>query len=360
MKAVWLDRYGDCAADALRVDEAAAVPTPGHQQVLVKVLAASVNPLDTRVMGGYGHTVLGCSRDLPLILGRDFAGEVVAVGTGVWNYRVGSRVWGCVAPSRQGTFAEYTVASVNELSAMPAALSFEQAAAVPFAALTACQGLRPFLQREGGVEGARVFIHGGSGPLGRFAVQLLRVYGCEVAVSCSEKNAAAMLDLGCAFVVDYNTQYFSDVISEHWGGQLDFFLDNVGVRADPMLEEEALRLLPARGGFATTLGTLLTSTDEQGLLRGLLAGAGDLLMKKHRFRAQGVDYDWVLADPMDHRTSSLFQQISALVDEGKIKPHLHTEIFRGPEGVLQAMDLEKQRGATGKVVISMAGADVQA
>jgi NADPH:quinone reductase-like Zn-dependent oxidoreductase len=354
MAAVVLNSFGALAHECMSVDTMAQMPRqPIGNEVLVRVRAASINPLDVRMMEGYGRNMIGCSRELPVVLGRDVSGEVCAVGADVLSLKPGHRVWGAIEASKSGSFAEYVLLTANEASRMPKSFTFAQAAALPFVVTTARNALSGFLAADS-FEGKRVFVHGGSGPLGRFVVQLLTHLGCEVGVSCSAKNAPDMLAMGCVLVVDYQTQNFDDAIAaSSWGaGGIDFFMDNVGVKADPSVEDSALTLLAVRKGrFATALGPVLNKTDEEGLILGLAQSAAELLHKKQRFLAHGVSYDWILADPMSASNSQFLKYVASLADEGFICPKLHDQVFVFPDGVIDAMGCERERRATGKVVV---------
>jgi NADPH:quinone reductase-like Zn-dependent oxidoreductase len=201
--------------------EEVEIPKPAANEVLVKVKAASVNPLDWHYMRGapYIMRLMGVGIGTPsdVRLGVDFSGIVEAIGTAVTQYKPGDEVFG----SRSGAFAEYVlVPSDRALAMKPANMSFEQAAAVPVAAITALQALRDKGQIK---PGQKVLINGASGGVGTFAVQIAKSYGAEVTGVCSARNADMVRSIGADHVIDYKTQDYTEM-----GQQYDLIIDNVG------------------------------------------------------------------------------------------------------------------------------------
>ncbi|WP_117213884.1 NAD(P)-dependent alcohol dehydrogenase [Allorhizocola rhizosphaerae] len=219
MKAIVYRRYG-----TPEVLEAQEVPTPhaGEGQVLVRIRAAGVNPYDWHHLTGtpyFMRLMAGPRTPKRPILGVDFAGEVEAVGPGVTRLHVGDEVYGM----RMGAFAEYMAVDEDLVETKPANISFEQASAVPLAALSALQALRD----KGRVQaGQRVLINGASGGIGTFAVQLARWFGAEVTGVCSGRNAELVWSLGADRVIDYTR---SDFV--HSGQTYDLIVDVVGNRS---------------------------------------------------------------------------------------------------------------------------------
>jgi NADPH:quinone reductase-like Zn-dependent oxidoreductase len=177
MKAFVSEKYGP--PEMLRMAEVEK-PVPVADEALVKVLAVSVNPADWRAMRAkpfFSRATLGLLRPKHRILGVDIAGRVETVGSGVTQFKPGDEVYASLLDRGSGGFAEYVSVPVEVMSLKPANLSFEEAAAVPMAAVTALQGLRP----NGVVQpGQRVLINGASGGIGTFAVQIAKSYGSEV------------------------------------------------------------------------------------------------------------------------------------------------------------------------------------
>jgi NADPH:quinone reductase-like Zn-dependent oxidoreductase len=220
MKAIVQDRFGP--PDVLRLADVDP-PEPGPDDVLVRVAAAGLNPYDwhilrgdplvARLMGG-----MGFRRPNARVAGVDAAGEVTAVGANVSQLRPGDAVLGFCA----GALAEYARAKADGVVPKPARLSFEQAAAVPMAALTALQGLRD----TGGLRaGQRVLINGAAGGVGTYGVQIATALGAEVTGVCSSGNVELVRSIGAAHVVDYTAEDFTDGRVRY-----DVILDNVGNR----------------------------------------------------------------------------------------------------------------------------------
>jgi NADPH:quinone reductase-like Zn-dependent oxidoreductase len=219
MKAIVYRRYG--TPEVLEEQE---VPTPraGEGQVLVRVRAAAVNPYDWHHLTGtpyFMRLMAGLRTPKQPILGVDFAGEVEAVGPGVTRLHVGDEVYGM----RMGAFAEYMAVGEDLVETKPANITFEQASAVPLAALTALQALRD----KGRVQaGQRVLVIGASGGIGTFAVQLARWFGAEVTGVCSGRNAELVWSLGADRVIDNTREDFV-----HSGQTYDLIVDVVGTRS---------------------------------------------------------------------------------------------------------------------------------
>lgn len=217
MKAIVYRCYG--SPDVLEL-ATIAKPVPADNEVLVKVKAASVNPLDWHYMRGSPYVMriesgLGAPHETRL--GVDFAGTVEAVGKQVTQFKPGDEVFG----GRTGAFAEYVkVAEDRGIVLKPSNVSFEQAASVPIAAITALQALRDRGQLKAG---QKVLINGASGGVGTFAVQIAKSMGAEVTGVCSARNAEMVRSLGADHVIDYTSEDYTDS-----GGHYDLIIDTVG------------------------------------------------------------------------------------------------------------------------------------
>ena len=211
MKAIIINEYGDNHVVQL-VD--AVRPEPKAGQLLVKVHAAGVNPLDWKIRDGAGQRM---GMTLPIGLGSEIAGTVEQLGEGVSDLKVGDAVFGII---RSGGFAEYAIARAGEMALKPANLDFIEAAAVPLGALTAWQamfglaGLKP---------GQRLFITNGSGGVGALAVQIAKSIGAHVTAMASSANEAYVRGLGADVFVGHDRQLFEDVVRE-----MDVVFDTVG------------------------------------------------------------------------------------------------------------------------------------
>jgi len=207
MKAIVYTRYGP--PEVIQLKDVAK-PAPKEDEVLVKVHAASVNAYDwhllsadiflIRFMGG------GLLKPKNTFLGADIAGRVEAVGRTVTQFKPGDEVFGDIAGCDNGSFAEYASVPENTLALKPANLTFEEAAAVPMAAVTALQGLRD----QGQIQpGQKVLINGASGGVGTFAVQIAKSFGAEVTAVCSTRNLDQARSIGADHVIDYTQEDFT-------------------------------------------------------------------------------------------------------------------------------------------------------
>lgn len=202
MKAVVYTQYG--SPDVLQFKDVPE-PAPADGEVLIKLCAASVNPLDFHHMRGHVRLISGARKPKHTILGCDIAGRVEAAGKDVKRFRRGDEVFG-VAGFGGGGFAEYVCATENKLALKPPNISFEAAAAVPIAAITALQGLRD----KGRIQpGQKVLIDGASGGVGTFAVQLAKSFGAEVTAVCSTRNVEIARSIGADHVIDYKREDFT-------------------------------------------------------------------------------------------------------------------------------------------------------
>jgi len=216
MRAITYTEYGP--SEVLQFTEVAK-PTPKDDEVLIRIRAASVNPLDWHYLRGAPYVVrlmTGWRRPKVTRLGVDVAGQVEAVGRNVTQFQPGDEVFGAC----RGAFAEYGCASEKALVLKPANVTFEQAAAVPVAAFTALQGLRD----KGRIQrGQKVLINGAAGGVGTFAVQIARVFGAEVTGVCSTRNVDMVRTIGANHVVDYTQEDFTKS-----GQRYDLIFDSVG------------------------------------------------------------------------------------------------------------------------------------
>jgi len=221
MKAIVIEKYG--SPDVLQFKEVER-PTPKDNQVLVRVQAASANPLDWHLMRGEPFIArlvgTGLLKPKSSRVGADVAGRVEAVGKDVTQFKPGDEVFGTC----NGSFAEYACAREDRLALKPANVSFEEAAAIPVAATTALQGLRDKGQIQ---PGQKVLVNGASGGVGTFAVQIAKLYGTEVTGVCSTRNLDLVRKIGADHVVDYTQEDFTKNEQQRY----DLIFDAVGNRS---------------------------------------------------------------------------------------------------------------------------------
>src|SRR5256714_4155047 len=215
MKAIRIHNYG--GPEVLQYEDAPR-PQPETGEVLVRVHAAGVNPIDWKVREG--HMKDFWPHKFPLILGWDLSGVVEEIGAGVSRFKKGDEVYSVPDVSRDGAYAEYIVVRESELALKPKSLHHIRAAAVPLAALTAWQSLFDTAQLQ---PGQRVLIHAGSGGVGHFAVQLAKWKGAHVFATASTKNQDLLRELGVDKAIDYTQQRFEDIARD-----IDIVLDTIG------------------------------------------------------------------------------------------------------------------------------------
>lgn len=216
MRAVCLSGYGE--ADRLQIKDVAVPPMMPHNEVLVEVHAAGVNPFEMKLRRGWLQQLFPLGPDH--ILGADVAGVVAAKGFDVSEVEVGDRVWGLLDPMRPGSYAEYAVAPSWQLRRMPSNLSFEEAASVPMAGCTAWYGLVDLAQVG---PGKRVLVTAGGGGVGSFAVQIAKHFGAWVAATASPEKADYVRSLGADEVIDYTAGPLCDRVRD-----IDIVIDAIG------------------------------------------------------------------------------------------------------------------------------------
>jgi len=258
MKAIVCTKFG--SPDVLQLQEVAK-PAPQDDEALIKIHAASINSRDWRLMRAKPFFVRlvpgGFLQPKNKILGADVAGRVEAIGNNVKQFKPGDEVFGYLpSATGRGTFAEYVCANENAITLKPANLSFEQAAAVPLAAITALQGLRD----NGNIQpGQKVLINGASGGVGTFAVQIAKAFGAEVTGVCSTRNLEMVRSIGADHVIDYKVEDFTQN-----GQQYDLVLAVNGYH--PI--SDYLHALKPEGTYVVAGGSMLQLIQAAGKKKG--------------------------------------------------------------------------------------------
>ncbi|QBR46858.1 NADP-dependent oxidoreductase [Leuconostoc kimchii] len=245
MRAAVINQYGD--KDQLKVVDI-VVPTIGDDEVLVENVAASINPIDYKARQGLLQQMF--QWQFPVVLGWDIAGTIIAVGDNVDNFHVGEAVFArpdTDPTGKNGAYAEYTVVKADKLARKPDNISFEEAAAVPLAGLTALQMLRQLKVTAG----QKVLIQAGAGGVGIYAIQLAKKLGAYVATTASEANREFVVGLGADQVIDYRQANIVDVLSDY-----DAVFDMVGD------VDNGIAILKP-GGHFVTISTMLTESQKQ-------------------------------------------------------------------------------------------------
>ncbi|MFV5585130.1 NADP-dependent oxidoreductase [Acinetobacter oleivorans] len=299
MKAAYISRYGNI--DDVQFDEQTK-PSVTDDTVLVKVHAASINPLDLRVLEGEFKAILPVK--FPFILGNDFAGTVVEIGSNVSQFKVGDEVY--AKTDLNGAFAEYTVVQQSSLALKPQNISMEQAAALPLVALTSWQALVEIAKVKAG---QKVLIHAGSGGVGSIAIQLAKSLGATVATTTSAKNSGWVKELGADIIIDYKTMDFEQELKDY-----DVVLDTQGGKT----LEKSLNVLKRGGRLISISGPPDRAFAEVINPNWFLKCVIPMLSWsiRHKAKKRGITYSFLFMQPNGQQLS----KITELVETGKIKP----------------------------------------
>ena len=332
MKALVLKRYG--GAEPLAFADVPR-PTVGPDDILVKVRAAGLNPIDNMIPKGLFKPIL--KFQLPATMGSDFAGVVVEVGSRVSRFNVGDAVYGSVFDLGNGSFAEFVAVPEHAAALKPANLSFVEAASIPMVGLTAWQAFKEHMQLK---PGQKIFIPAGSGGIGTFAIQLAKHLGATVGTTTSTANIELVRTLGADEVIDYKKQDFQDVLHDYdavlattRGDGLETALDIVRPHS------KVVSLIgPPDAAFARTRGMNVVMK----LVFGLLSAKIRRLAKK-----RGATYSFMFVRPDGSQLAS----IGELLKAGRIRPVID-KVFPFTQAKAGLAYLEQGR-AKGKVVLQM-------
>ena len=332
MKAFLLDRYGKTGNT--RIGDAPEPPM-GDGDVLVRIHAASVNPLDFKIRDGDFKLILPYR--LPLILGNDLAGVVEKVGAKVTRFQPGDAVYARPDKARIGTFAELIAIDEADVARKPANVTMEEAASLPLVGLTAWQAL---IERGKLLAGQTVLIHAGSGGVGVFAIQLAKHLGATVATTTSTANVEWVKRLGADIVIDYKKEKFQDVLRD-----VDVVLNTLG----PDTLEQSLQVMKPGGRLISISGPPDPAFARDAGLSWPLVQVMRLLSRRIRSRAKqrGVEYSFLFMRP----DGAQLQQIAALVEAGTIQPVVD-KVFPF-EQTQDALAYVETGRAKGKVVIKL-------
>ena len=310
-------------------------PTPRPRDILVEVRAAGLSPVDFKFRQGKLRAIL--RPKLPLVLGNELAGEVITVGSYVKRFRVGDRVFARVAKDRAGAFAEQACVDEDDAAHMPRYLDFTAAAAVPLAGLTALQALRDELRVK---PGQKVFISGGAGGVGTFAIQIAKWLGAHVTTTASKRGEALVRSLGCDEVIDYTVQ---DISYEQ--GRFDAGFDLIGGKT---LEQMFETMKPgAKIVSVAALPEPQTAIRDLGGRRALSAIFWLISYGiRSRARRAGVSYRYLFM----HASGRDLALLAELIEQGKLKATVdRTYPFAK---ITEALDYVESGRAKGKVVVT--------
>lgn len=310
MRAIAIHQYG--GKDQLKEVEMDR-PVPERDQVLVRLEATSVNPIDWKLREGYLQEMLDW--EFPIIIGWDAAGVIEEVGEGVTDWQVGDRVFARPETTPRGTYAEFALVDTHLLSSIPDNLTSVEAAAVPLAGLTAWQALFTFGKLE---KGEKVLIHGGAGGVGHFAIQLAKHAGAYVYTTASERNHELVKRLGADEVIDYKRENFEDQLKE-----IDIVFDTVG--GDVQSKSYSV-LKQGTGRLVTIVGV----PDEEEA-------------RSYDVQAHGV---WLEPD------GEQLKKLAALIEESQIRVIIDQSFSFSEQGVKDAHAQSETGHASGKIVIT--------
>jgi alcohol dehydrogenase len=333
MRAVFIRRFG--GGEVLELGEIAQA-NPGPTEVLVRVSAAGLNPIDYKMRQGKLRFLMPTK--WPLVLGLDLAGTITAIGEEVRRFKIGDEVFACLDYRRGGALAEYAVIQEDLLAFKPSILTDVDAAAVPLAALTAWQALIGHGHLRAG---ERVLVHAGSGGVGSLAVQLAKHLGARVAATASTRNLELVQQLGADVVIDYRRQDFAALIQDY-----DLVLDTVGGE----VRNRSFPCLKRLGSMISIAGTP-TGDAARGLgLPKPIAWGMDVLNYKTRrlARRHGVHFEYMFMLP----NAQQLTQIAELLEAQAIRP-LVDKVFKLSEA-REAFAYLEAGHATGKVVVEIA------
>ncbi|MFF2483830.1 NADP-dependent oxidoreductase [Paenibacillus sp. NPDC058071] len=332
MKAMVIEKYGK---DSPLLMTERPMPEIGENDVLAEIHAASLNPIDFKVKEGKAKFLL--KYEMPLVLGNDFSGVIVAVGTRVKGFKPGDEVYGRPRKGRIGTLAEYIAIHQDDIALKPRNLSFEEAASIPLVGLTTYQAFHDILNLQ---KGQKILIHAGAGGVGTFAIQLARLMGAYVATTASDRGYDLVKSLGADQIINYRKENFEELLTDY-----DVVYDTLGGEAlkksfqvlKPGGKIVSVSGLPnARFGKDSQLGWLKTTLLSI-VTRNLTA-----LEKK-----TGTSYHFLFMKP----SGAQLKIIKQFIEEGRIKPVID-KVFKFEEAP-QALKYLEGGGAKGKVIVKI-------
>ncbi len=326
MKALQLTQYGEIT-ESLAFNEVDK-PTVGENDVLIKVKAAAINPIDKGIILGNLQAMLPIS--LPATIAYDVSGSVVEKGAAVTAFEVGDLVYSRVPQEQMGTLAEYVAVTSDAVSKKPGNISFEEAASIPLAGLTALQSL----ENAGIKENDKVLIHAGSGGVGSFAIQYAKAKGAYVYTTTSTTNVEWVKELGADRVIDYKTEDYKTITTD-----VDIVFDTLG----NAYALEAFEVIKKGGKVVSVVGPIDEETAHMFGMADykLPAELAQLVSEK------GASYKFMFMHPNGAHLS----EIKSLIEDEKIKPIID-KVYPFAESVEAFTHLASGR-AKGKIVIKI-------
>lgn len=358
MRAVTIERFGS-AEDVLVLSRDTPVPQPADNEILVQVHATAINPVDCAARRGYGRNIFSTLwGDLPLILGRDISGVVAATGRNVSEFSPGDEVF---AAPHIGCYAEYATVKAEHAALKPGNVSHQQAASLPFIALTTWAALvdKADLNADS-CAGRKIVIPRAAGGVGSFAVQLVKAWGAYVAGVCSSRNVELVKRLGADKVIDYSKQDFTELLSDY-----DVAFDTIGKPSDfeamrgkgyidgveDDFDDKLLSVLKKDAGavYVTICSPKMALTDQYGLDEGVRLAEEIFRTRAEAQRQFGRRYFWSFFSPNGEALSA----ISSLVEANRVHPVV--DRVYSLEEMADAHKYCETGQAQGKIVINVSG-----
>ena len=332
MRAAVIERYGDNDQVKLLT---VSTPKISAKDVLVEVKAASVNPLDIRIRDGKLRQVLPIK--MPLILGNDFAGVVVATGSRSKRFKIGDEVYARSDTMRIGSFAEYTVADEDNISLKPKNLTMEEAASLPLVALTAWQIL---IEKVYIKKGQKVLIHGGAGGVGSIAIQLAKHLGAYVATTASNADSSMVKQYGADKIIDYKTEDFSTLLKNY-----DLVFDTRGGET----LSKSFHVLKRGGAVVSVNGTPGANMANELGLNPVMKLVMSLLSFNNNRKAKrlGVHYAFHFMKP----SGAQLEKLRILFEDRTLQPVVD-KVYPF-ESIKEALAYSESGKAKGKIVVKI-------
>ena len=333
MKSLMIIKYGSLES-SLEIQDV-PIPTLKQDQILIKAQAASFNPLDYKIVRGDFKAIRKIQ--FPVGIGRDVSGIVEKIGDKVKNFKIGDKVFSRIGENLVGTMSEYVVSHKDEASIIPKNLSFEEAAGIPLAGLTAYQSLIDIAKLS---SGEMILIHAGSGGVGSIAIQLAKHLGATVTVTTSSKNMAMVEKLGADSIIDYTKQNYSEI-----GQKFDVVFDTLG--GSHTLD--SFKVLKKGGRLISIAGDLDEVTAKQlglnSLVRFILRIKANKITKAAKNKK--ALYRFFLMSP----NGKQLEELGKLYKTKTIKP-VNDNIYQFKDSIAAIEYLAKGR-AKGKVVVKI-------
>jgi NADPH:quinone reductase-like Zn-dependent oxidoreductase len=333
MKAIHFKGYGELKPNIILKE--IAIPVPSDDEVLIKIHAASINPVDYKMVKGTMRLLLRLK--FPSRLGYDMSGTIVSAGKNVKGFKMDDEVYARAGDFHPGTFAEYITVEPKYLSMKPKNLSHEEAACIPLVGQTSVQAIR---DKGKAKAGQKILIHAGSGGIGVFAIQYAKSLGLHVATTTSTANVAWVKSLGADIVIDYKKQNYLDLIKDY-----DLVFDTLGGK----IKLDSFKVLKVGG----KLVSILPPPDKQFaiekklniLLRGLLTLMNWRISREAK--KQKVSYAYLLMET----DGKNLDEITPIIEAGKIKVYIDRTYPL--EETLEALEYVAAGRTKGKVVIKI-------